>query len=222
MIRKYKAAILLLLLAAGYNAYPAGASDIGTGKETYRVLFIGTSQTWGAGAKTREETFVKLIEKRLNEQADKPGKFTCINAGVSGSDSTGLAEYYTNNWIKVRPIITIVNLSSNDTDEKAFYSNLQQFVRINEQNNIKTVFVVEANSPEESQEESGIHKIMKRVGKENNLLVIDLHKYLRGKYDDGLVWWDYVHLTSFGHKLAAAYIFENLWPYLKSIPETKR
>lgn len=167
MIRGWVIGLFLLLLT--YNASWAEVSNelfpAETDKSTYRILFIGTSQTWGAGAKTKEETFVKLLEKRLNNQIVGPDKFVCINTGASGSNSTQLLKYYRNHWLKLSPKITIINLSSNDIDPDIFYANLQQFVSLNKQNNIKTAFMLEANSFEECWEETPLHKIDNRTAK---------------------------------------------------------
>jgi len=61
--------------------YPRGAPEGVT-----RILFVGTSQTWGAGATRMEDVFAARIEERLNRE--RGGKFEVINSGISGSSSS--------------------------------------------------------------------------------------------------------------------------------------
>ena len=49
----------------------------------FRILALGASQTWGAGARTQDETWVRQLETLLNESA-RGGRVECVNAGVSG------------------------------------------------------------------------------------------------------------------------------------------
>jgi hypothetical protein len=77
------------------------------------------------------------------------------------------------------------------------------------------VLVLEANSPEvaqdpippdENAELLKRHGEMREIAKKHGLKVIDLHHYLSDPAvaDSGFIWWDFVHLTSYGQKLYAA------------------
>ena len=54
------------------------------------------------------------------------------------------------------------------------------------------------------------HEVMRRVGIAQNVPVIDMHAYLSKKYDDGYLWWDFVHLTDFGQQLVAEKLYNEL------------
>jgi lysophospholipase L1-like esterase len=198
------------------------------GKDIYRILFIGTSQTWGAGARTKQECFVNLLENKLNRELNSTYTFECINAGISGSNSTRLLEYYGKHWLALQPKLVIINLSANDwNDPDQFYRNLNQFVLISKAHNIKTIFSLEA-IPLEAYGEPALsepnfllkrtlsnHNTMIRCAQENNIFVLNLHGYLRKKYDDGILWWDCAHLRPFGHRLTASYIFDNIKDFIR-------
>ena len=47
----------------------------------YRILFIGSSQTWGAGALRPEDTIPNVLERSLNRNSEIPVR--CINGGIS-------------------------------------------------------------------------------------------------------------------------------------------
>jgi hypothetical protein len=58
---------------------------------------------------------------------------------------------------------------------------------------------------------------MREIGKEFDVPVIEMHDYLSRHYDDGFLWWDFVHMTSFGQKLFAKYLLQELQPLLDEV-----
>ncbi len=54
------------------------------------------------------------------------------------------------------------------------------------------------------------HAAMARVAEAPGVPILDMHSYLAERYDDGFLWWDQIHLTSFGHQLFAHRLFEEL------------
>ena len=92
---------------------------------------------------------------------------------------------------------------------------LEKFVELNRERNIRTVFVLEANSPETfSKRLLENHEIIKAVAERNDLAVIDLHGALLEAADDGQLWWDSVHLTDYGQQRAAHVLGTALAPLL--------
>jgi lysophospholipase L1-like esterase len=177
-------------------------------RDTDTVLWIGSSQTWGAGARVHDDTFVKVAERLTQQHGHK--NLTFINAGINGSTAKESLAYYKENWIQSRPKLVIINFSSNDTDPEIFQAALQEFVDTNKKNNIKTVFILEANSTEVRPSDLPLHALMREVGARNNILTIDLHAFIKDQTFKGILWWDYVHLTSFGQHLAGEYLFKQL------------
>jgi lysophospholipase L1-like esterase len=103
----------------------------------------------------------------------------------------------------------VVNMSNNDADMKTFGSNLKEFVNINGAH-VKTVFVLEANSPETGTNIEEKHIVMKQVAEELDVPIIDLHSYLSSQNNTGILWWDKVHLTAYGHFLSAQYLSKHI------------
>jgi len=172
---------------------------------THRILFLGSSQTWGSGATREEECFVSVIQDRLDRRNGPC--FECINGGINGANSRALLELFMREWIKLEPETVVINLSHNDAISvplaREFESCLERFVAINESKNIKTVFVLEANSIEATPGDLQLHPVMRTVGIRHGVPVVELHAFLKTKYDCGFLWWDSVHPTSFGHRLIA-------------------
>lgn len=189
------------------------------------IMFIGTSQTWGAGASKLQRTFPFLIEKELNEQlatsssegkylnqlleVSDDKKFKVINIGVSGSVSGALLRKYKEDWIELNPKLVLINLSNNDfqygLSEDGFRSNLSQMIELNNENMIKTILIVEPRSVELTEENPFIHTLFE-LAETYQLPLIDLNQHVEEKNDSGLIWWDFIHFTDYGHQLAADYI----------------
>lgn len=174
-----------------------------------KIFFIGTSQTWGAGAKNISDTMVNIFDSKIKNEISQD-KYQVVNIALPGSKSKELLFYYKNYWLKTPPKIVVINLSNNDLDYEVFYNNLSEFIKINKEYNIKTVLVLEANSFEENPNSLMNHKAVSEIANFENLLLIDLHQFLKDKKDSGIIWWDFVHPTNYGYKISGEYIFDNM------------
>ncbi len=186
------------------------------------VLFLGTSQTWGAGASEEYLTFVARAENMINKEngylAQNQNKervlgdfskdsYNFINAGMYGVKSKDLVDYYRDYWLKLPLEMVVVNLSTNDVNPKEFRKNLQKIIDLSEAKGLKVIFLLEPNSLEISSD-SFFHDIMIEVAKENDIDYFDLHEYLKQKNHTGIIWWDFVHPTNYGHQLIAQKVVE--------------
>jgi len=107
--------------------------------------------------------------------------------------------------------MVVINLSNNDVDIDMFVSNLQNMIEISVRAGIQPIFVLEANSVENiGNQLIAKHEVMRRVGAAHNVPVIDMHAYLSKKYDQGFLWWDFIHLTDFGQELVAEKLYYEL------------
>ncbi len=111
----------------------------------YRILFIGSSQTVGAGAEKLEDTFFVHVHKYLSLKIDVES----INASVSGKSSGFLLNEYRNKYVQLKPDVVIINLSNNDLSTLQFVDNMNEFLNLNQSAGIQTLFLEEANSGEE-------------------------------------------------------------------------
>ncbi len=190
-----------------------------------KIMIIGSSQTWGAGASSIEKTFPAILENELNIKIDELSKdatssgqtfglsinqdISVVNAGISGTVSFELLDEYQKNWIKLKPKILIINLSSNDfnygVSQSDFKKNIEEFISLNKLNNIKTILVIEASSSE-YRIYNPLHNSLKEISADNNIPIIEMNEYLKDKNDSGLLWWDFIHPTNYGHQLIAKHI----------------
>ena len=63
---------------------------------------------------------------------------------------------------------------------------------------------------------------MRNISTQYHVPLLDLNGYLTsdGVYDSGFLWWDLVHLTSYGQELAAEFIAKGIRDHFPSNFET--
>jgi len=174
-----------------------------------RILFIGSSQTWGAGARDPNETFVRRIENALNQRANEV--VICINGGISALRSSHLLDLYKTQWLDLQPDVVVINLSNNDTDPALLERNIDSMIQLSQARSIRVLLVLEPNSIEKGGR--GLaekHAVLRRLARQRGVQLVDMHAYLSDRYRRGFLWWDTVHLSSFGQRLFAERLVDAL------------
>jgi lysophospholipase L1-like esterase len=182
----------------------------------YRVLLVGSSQTWGAGARRAEETLVRILERRLQAWGPPDVDFQCIAGAVPAARAQNLQPVLEREWLGLGPRLVVINLGNNDSDHDRFLGPLERMVEASLEAGSRPVLVLEANSPE--MPNTGLrrrHRAMQEMGDRLAVPVVDLHGRLRALEGTGFVWWDKVHLTSYGQELAAGLLFDALKPWIE-------
>ena len=185
---------------------------------SYKVLFLGTSQTWGSGAVMQADRIVPQTLGRLVEQSLAIESICLVNASVRGGSSAQLVERYVDRLGLIQPDLIVVNLSNNDPPNE-FEDHLESLVRLSEDRDTDLLFVLEANSTEFSHKWLRTnHRTMRRVARRANASSLDLNGYLAQPdvYDSGILWWDMIHLTSYGQHLAAELIARDIVDNIKA------
>lgn len=189
-----------------------------------KILFLGTSQTHGTGASFVQEDFVNQVEQMLNARSGGATHVACFNGGIRGGRVSQILGLYESKWVKRGPDIVAVNLGFNDTSwEQAatFARILQQILDLNAEQRIQTLLVLEPASIEKVPHELALHREMRETAGRNNAPCLELHKLMLGRYDEGFLWWDSIHPTSFGHTLIAEYLAEALQPLVANVPASR-
>lgn len=172
-----------------------------------KMLFLGSSQTWGAGATTPESTFISRFEKMVNDSSQH--QVICINTGISGVNSSDILRNYRETWLGAEPDICIVNLSLNDAGNPDFRKNIEEIIKINTKSGITTILIPE---PVERSLEVSVtnHQIISDLAEQYDLQLVDIQGYINERYDEGFIFWDFVHLTDFGQQLFAEKLHQEL------------
>jgi lysophospholipase L1-like esterase len=180
------------------------------GDQEYRILFLGTSQTRGGNASKPTEGFVSRIRQRLLSVAKDGLPYGVINGAVSGSNTTLLVPLYEQELLPLKPKVLVVNLGYNDQSVENFPDNLRHLAAISRAHGVKVFFALEACCADTVPDELPTHQAMREVAREFGIPIIDCHGYLKQFLNRGFLWWDFVHATSYGHRLIAEYIYAAL------------
>ncbi len=177
---------------------------------SYKIAFMGSSQTFGGGAQSFEKAFPSKIIAALNSCG---GAFTGLNFSAPGENSAQLLQTYKDILPFWKPDLLVVNLGHNDRDLTLFRTSLKNLLDLNAKLNIKTVFIKEPNTIElNSNPLLERHQILEELSQLHHLKIFDLNAYLASGpvYDSGLIWWDIVHLDQAGHNATAKWLTELL------------
>lgn len=180
-------------------------------EDVYRILFVGSSQTWGSGVFREEETFVARLERMLNDRRDDGRTYQCVNTGIPSAVSTGLLRILERHWLALEPDLVIVDLGNNDKNWRRFEAALDELIALGRRHGFEVVLVQEPNSIE--RREPGLrfrHQAMERLGERRGVPVVAMHRHLAARADDGFLWWDKVHLTPYGNRLFAEHLYDRL------------
>jgi lysophospholipase L1-like esterase len=185
---------------------------------TIRVAFLGTSQTYGIGAERISETFVARCH-RLLAQALGDISVETYNFSFSGPNSTELLSKYAESWRFSEPDLLVINLSNNDRVPDTLTANLRTLAHLARAAGGRVVFLLEPNAAEV--EHRGLrekHSAIQRLGQELGVPVWNLDGYLSSDpvYDSGMMWWDKVHLTSYGHGVVAEWLAPQMLAMIRS------
>lgn len=179
-----------------------------------RVLLLGTSQAWGSGALHEQDTLVYQLSREWQEASTRP---VFIAGAVPGATSGFLVKRYFERLLDLEPTQVVIQQSYNDPDVPGLLAAWKQVLKYNQSAHIQSVIVSEPLSSEMPAPALGAHghrqQALARLAGEYNCDFVDLHAYLarREVADSGLLWWDRVHLTSYGQQLAGAYIAAHLF-----------
>jgi hypothetical protein len=180
----------------------------------YRVLFVGASQTVGAGALTLEDTSFALVHRYLRDVI--PGSIYLESINIS-SPSPELLKEYDDKYLKFRPDIVVINL---------FGTAIDGFLKQNELYGIKTILLENANTSEKYDTDDLLsnHEALGRLAKRYNVPVYSLHDFLSQPTiaGSGALWWDDGHLTSYGQRVVGRWLAPKVLAELQSTPATTR
>jgi len=106
-----------------------------------------------------------------------------------------------------------VNLGNNDRDPEVLERELERIGRRARESGSRVAFVPEPNCIESRSERSlrrlrANHAAMREVAERLGIPVVEVHEGLVAERDGGFLWWDRVHLTSYGQERLARRLLE--------------
>jgi len=174
-----------------------------------KILFLGSSQTFGHGATYPTDRIAYRFWENLSANHHN---VIVVNASKSGTNSAELLKRCHSHLFLFKPSIVLINLSNNDGLNQ-FRQNLEAFMEWTKAIGSKVIFVQEANNYEVDQSRLlAKHAIMADIANRAGAPLFAFNKYMSRAdiYDSGILWWDEVHMTSFGQRIAAEYLAHEL------------
>ena len=184
------------------------ASPTNQTKPVVRVFLVGGSQTWGQGAAQEEDIIANQLCQSLSTQ-NPSHTFRCINAAAPGATVTSLFPLLEEAVKSIPPDWIVLNVSSNDmsTEPDVFEAHVQKFITLAQQHQSQILLVQEAHAPEAVPATLvKKHEILAELAEEFNLPLVPMQQLLTNDANQGFLWWDMVHLTSFGQHRAAQHL----------------
>ncbi len=179
-------------------------------QKKYKILFLGSSQTWGAGAQYEGDTISEKFKLYLKEKI--PGQsFEVFNGAVSGQITKNLFEHFSL-FSENYPELVILNMSFNDNPNlEVFEDYLRRFIDLSREKNFKLVLVPEAFFDMSQTTLILGQNLVASVAKEQKIEYVLVHDYLQAKVNTGFLWWDVVHLSSYGQDLLSRKLVDSLY-----------
>jgi lysophospholipase L1-like esterase len=183
-------------------------------KKTFRIAFIGSSQTAGSGSSQLNKSFVQLFTKHLYQKILTINKcnLNVTNMAVSGSNTVQAKKTYTENYINNEYDAIFINFGFND-NQFNYTTNLQNLI-------------VSLSTPQKFLigEPSRIlnfapqrYILTEKLAFKMNIPFISTkeQEWVKNNNNYGFLFWDNVHLSDLGHRIMAKTIFEQSIPHLK-------
>jgi len=187
-------------------------------ENSFRILILGDSLTEGYGV-SAQQAFPSLLEKKLNDEfsSDKNSSYEIINAGISGSTSSGGVSRI--EWLlKSKPDFLILALGGNDglrgVPVEETKNNLEKIILAAKSKDIPTLLAGMKMPPnygiEYTREFSKLFEDL--ANQENVPLIPFLLEGVGGNPAMNLP--DRIHPNSAGHQKIAETVYQNLINHL--------
>lgn len=105
-------------------------------KNSFRILVLGDSSTFGIGVNSLTKTYHSLLEEKLNNDYNSKINFEVINGGVTGYTSYQGLQIYKHKFSKYNADIVTFYFGINDPIER-FYLNDKQIINVKNSKYIK-------------------------------------------------------------------------------------
>lgn len=167
--------------------------------KSLRVLFLGSSQTYGEGARTIDTTFFARHHQFLRK-AFPQFEITTLNISLPSTTVSEMTDRFEEYYLPFQPDRIYLNMAFNDTPtgyEERLNAVLDRLAKF------QVVLVTEPSS------DSGFvemkHAVLRKLARERGIELVDAQSYMEKQnlHLNPLVWWDHVHLTDYGHRIVA-------------------
>lgn len=184
-----------------------------------RPLYLfGSSQSWGAGAYLATSS----IEGQISSYLANNKFLNCyqfINFAVSGLAAHSLKDFIHYHFPHLPTGYAVINLGLNDQTNPKFGLEFPELLEEIAQFTSEVFLVGEPTYFLWGKgEPRPVERIVREQAQRKGYPYIDAQRELNLAAEDGQLWWDRAHLTSYGQSLLAKVINQNLLQYLPKCP----
>lgn len=188
--------------------------EIRTRPSCPRVLWLGGSQTWGAGASERRMSWAA----KLADMLGKEHSGLCFgNIAVSGQNVKQQTELLASLPAEMKLAAVVAVVGANDNNPRIFEESLRQLIQAVEKRGARLLIVSEPSNHVPKKMGSNA-EIGERVAKDLGVSFFDLRAEFPSNEDGGLWWWDFVHFTDAGNDQVAKRLFPAVNSFLRGLP----
>lgn len=173
------------------------------------LMLVGSSQLWGSGARLPQEMLAAQLARRLPQ-------WHIINASLWGLKARDMRLRLERLGLCAPRVVLV--LGNNDGGNPHFEEDVEQLLASLQGSSL--LLVAEPNCGELPLR-AGVarnHEILSRLARQHRLPVLQLDEALRERLDQGFLWVDRVHLSSFGQQCAAELLARELLSGASSPP----
>ncbi|HEY8278122.1 MAG TPA: SGNH/GDSL hydrolase family protein [Bdellovibrionota bacterium] len=181
-----------------------------------KVLWLGGSQAWGAGASSGSRTAFSLVKEALpKELADR---FELIN-GASSAARIG-DQLIPLELVAAKHGLAAVVLATgvNDMETDDFSGRLKMVAETVKKKGARLLLIPEPVERQAAAAMQPLQQGMIRFAQAEGIPYVDLQAEFDQAADSGFLWWDFVHLSDAGAEIAARAISPALFTLLRSAP----
>jgi lysophospholipase L1-like esterase len=181
----------------------------------FKIILLGTSQTWGSGASNSERTIVSQYNLSLKNSGFE-NKAKAYGLAVPGSRLTEMSALFYELTKEKLPNLLIINLCINDTsDLVAFENNLKIFIDDLKKSGVLVVLSAEPFYDETQTMSRHNHEVVQKVSVDMGVPFINEQDFLFSKQNSGYLWWDVVHMSDYAQQLFGSALFNQTKKYIK-------
>ena len=166
-------------------------------------LFLGGSQTWGAGSSKADFSWVAKFSAK-----NRSLPYHFVNGAYSGAKVTDLKIPLQIVQKKGPVKILFLIVGHNDYGNARFREQLEELLALVDTKVTSIWLLQEPVSPENIKAMKEAYGVVSLVAQKTGAHYFDASRALEYKVDEGFLWWDRIHLTDFGQSLMAEFVHD--------------
>lgn len=181
----------------------------------FKIILLGTSQTWGSGASANDRTIVSQYNISL-KNAGLGNKARAYGLAVPGTYLIDMSALFYQLTKEKLPELLIINMCINDTSDLVSYeNNLKKFITDLKKLGVKVVLSAEPFYDETQTMSRYNHEVVQKISVDMQVPFINEQDFLFSKLNSGYLWWDVVHMSDYAQQLFGSALFEKTKIYIK-------